>query len=266
MLVVLRPEIASLAPYRQGRPAAADAFKLSSNESPFPPLPSVLEAIAGGARQPVPGWRSHCPAREARRAGRRDGRRGARRRRVRVASSRSSFRQRRAPATRSLYSWRSFEAYPGLVTVAGATSVTVPNLPDGRHDLDAMAAAITDRTRVVIVCTPNNPTSTIVTAARVRRLHGRDPRHRARAARRGLRRVRHRPARRRRSPSARALPEPGGAPHLLQGLRARRTAHRLRGRARGHPGSGTGNADPPLRYRPAQRAALAALEPEPRTN
>src|SRR5690606_22598781 len=56
-----------------------------------------------------------------------------------------------------------FEAYPGLVTVAGATSVRVPNTADHRHDLDAMAAAITDRTRAVIVCTPNNPTGTIVT-------------------------------------------------------------------------------------------------------
>ena len=63
-----------------------------------------------------------------------------------------------------VYSWRSFEAYPGLVTVAGATSVQVPNRPDGGHDLDAMADAITDRTRVVIVCTPNNPTGPIVTA------------------------------------------------------------------------------------------------------
>jgi len=62
-----------------------------------------------------------------------------------------------------VYSWRSFEAYPGLVTVSGATSVRVPNLPDHRHDLAAMAAAVTDRTRVIIVCTPNNPTGTVVT-------------------------------------------------------------------------------------------------------
>jgi histidinol-phosphate aminotransferase len=67
------------------------------------------------------------------------------------------------PGDEVLYSWRSFEAYPGLVTVSGSTSVTVPNTPDHRHDLPAMAAAITDRTRVAIVCSPNNPTSTIVT-------------------------------------------------------------------------------------------------------
>jgi histidinol-phosphate aminotransferase len=48
--------------------------------------------------------------------------------------------------------------------VAGATSVEVPVDAEGRHDLAAMASAVTDRTRVVIVCSPNNPTSTVVTA------------------------------------------------------------------------------------------------------
>jgi histidinol-phosphate aminotransferase len=68
------------------------------------------------------------------------------------------------PGDEILYSWRSFEAYPGIVTVSGAKSITVPNLPDGSHDLTTMAAAITERTRLVLVCTPNNPTSATVTA------------------------------------------------------------------------------------------------------
>jgi len=68
-----------------------------------------------------------------------------------------------APGDEVLYSWRSFEAYPLLVTAVGATNVTVANTADHRHDLPAMAAAITDRTRVVIVCSPNNPTGAIVT-------------------------------------------------------------------------------------------------------
>jgi histidinol-phosphate aminotransferase len=67
------------------------------------------------------------------------------------------------PGDQVVYAWRSFEAYPIAVTVAGAASVAVPVLPDGRHDLDAMAAAVTDRTRVVLVCTPNNPTGPSVT-------------------------------------------------------------------------------------------------------
>ena len=67
-----------------------------------------------------------------------------------------------------IYAWRSFEAYPILVGIMGARSVQVPNLPDGSHDLDAMAAAITNRTRLILVCTPNNPTGPAVTESQIR--------------------------------------------------------------------------------------------------
>jgi histidinol-phosphate aminotransferase len=60
-----------------------------------------------------------------------------------------------------VFGWRAFEAYPIIATVAGGTSVKVP-LRDHVHDLDAMAAAITPRTRLVIICNPNNPTGTAV--------------------------------------------------------------------------------------------------------
>ena len=60
-----------------------------------------------------------------------------------------------------LYGWRSFEIYPLQVRTAGATPVQVP-LTDYTYDLDAMLAAITDRTRLIFVCNPNNPTSTVV--------------------------------------------------------------------------------------------------------
>ncbi len=67
------------------------------------------------------------------------------------------------PGDEILFSWRSFEAYPGLATVAGARAATVPNDAAGGHDLDAMADAVTDRTRMIIVCSPNNPTGPVVT-------------------------------------------------------------------------------------------------------
>jgi histidinol-phosphate aminotransferase len=65
------------------------------------------------------------------------------------------------PGDEILYAWRSFEAYPTLADLAHATSVRVP-LRDETHDLAAMAAAITPRTRLILVCNPNNPTGTVV--------------------------------------------------------------------------------------------------------
>jgi histidinol-phosphate aminotransferase len=68
-----------------------------------------------------------------------------------------------------VYAWRSFEAYPIAVGLTGATSVQVPLTPDARHDLDAMLAAITSVTKVVVVCTPNNPTGPAVGGEELRR-------------------------------------------------------------------------------------------------
>lgn len=162
--VKLRAEIMAAAPYRQGKPAPAEFFKLSSNENPFDPLPEVLEAISAGAINRYPD--AAATVLSDRLAERFGVSRGG----VHVGSGSVSIlaqliQAAAGPGDEVLYSWRSFEAYPGLVTVAGATSVTVPNTADHRHDLAAMAAAVTERTRVAIVCTPNNPTGTTVTAA-----------------------------------------------------------------------------------------------------
>lgn len=149
-------------PYRQGRTAAEDAFKLSSNENPFPPLPAVLDAVTSSRLNRYP-EASALAVRQL--VGARFGvspecvQVGA----GSVAVLAQMISAASAPGDEVVYAWRSFEAYPLLVATAGSTSIQVPLTPDARHDLPAMAAAITDRTRVVIVCSPNNPTSTTVT-------------------------------------------------------------------------------------------------------
>lgn len=164
----LRPDIASLPAYKAGqRPAPREdlvAYKISSNETPFPPLPSVLDAISRAAldvhRYPDPfstrlveaiAERFDVPAASIALGT------GS------VAVCGQIIAAAAGPGDEVLYAWRSFEAYPIWTQIAGATSVQVPLLSDERHDLDGMLAAITDRTRVVFVCNPNNPTGQVVT-------------------------------------------------------------------------------------------------------
>jgi len=159
----IRPEIAALPPYKQGRPAAADGFKLSSNENPFDPLPGVVEALR--AHTALNRYPDATAARLRSALGEKY---GVDADHVLVAAGSVSLLAAFLQAAAStgdevVYAWRSFEAYPGLVLVAGATSVQVPCRADGGHDLDAMAAAVTDRTRCILLCTPNNPTGRVIT-------------------------------------------------------------------------------------------------------
>jgi histidinol-phosphate aminotransferase len=161
----VRPEIAALPPYKQGKQAGAEAFKLSSNENPFDPLPGVLEAMhAASALNRYP------DASAARLRARLGERFGVDPLSVHIGAGSVSILAQLVQATSGpgdevIYAWPSFEAYPGRAIVAGATAVQVPLTPDARHDLGAMADAITDRTRAIIVCSPNNPTGPIVTQA-----------------------------------------------------------------------------------------------------
>jgi histidinol-phosphate aminotransferase len=161
--VRIRPEIASLPSYKQGKQAGADAFKLSSNENPFDPLPSVVAAV--GAAAP---FNRYPDASAGRLRTRLAERYGVGDDAVHIGSGSVSILHQLAlaaggPGTEMIYAWRSFEAYPGLAAVSGTAAVEVPLTADARHDLPAMAAAITDRTRLIIVCSPNNPTGPIVT-------------------------------------------------------------------------------------------------------
>ncbi len=159
----LRAALDGVPAYRAGRPAPAGAFKLSSNENPYSPLPSVVkaldEALAELNRYPDFGAAELVEA-IADRFAVRPAQIGLGTGSVGVAQQ--LVQSTAGPGDELLYAWRSFEAYPIITQIAGATSVRVPLGPGSRHDLPAMLAAVTDRTRLVFVCSPNNPTGTAV--------------------------------------------------------------------------------------------------------
>ena len=161
------PVFNTLPSYAAGKPPAPveglTQYKLSSNENPLGPVPEVARVIAEFAtahRYPDPlstALRQKLSARlgvDADDIVTGAGSLGA------LNQILKTFAGVNADGVQDevIYAWRSFEAYPILVGIMGARSVQVPNLPNGAHDLDAMAAAITDRTRLILVCTPNNPT------------------------------------------------------------------------------------------------------------
>jgi len=143
-----------------------EAIKLASNEVPYGPLPGVVEALVEAAqgvhrypdmgvvalRDALAERYGVAPDRVATGCGS-------------VALAEHLIRAACVPGDEVLYSWRSFEAYPIITATTGAASVRVPNDAEHGHDLRAMAAAVTDRTRVILVCNPNNPTGTSVRRA-----------------------------------------------------------------------------------------------------
>ncbi len=165
--VQIRPTIAALPDYVPGgaAPVGAQAFKLSSNENPYPPLPSVVAAVADAAVD-VNRYPDMLADGLAHALGRTLG--VAPGQVVPTAGSVSALCHAVNafcdPGDEVVLPWRSFEAYPIAIALAGATAVPVPLADDGRLDLPALAGAVTDRTRMVMVCSPNNPTGPAVHA------------------------------------------------------------------------------------------------------
>ena len=179
--VRLRSDREAIPSYKAGqrpapRPDGLVTYKVSSNENPYPPLPSVVAAIQEAAasthRYPDPfstrlvealADRFAVPAEDLVLGT------GS------VAVLGTVIQAAAHPGDEIVFAWRSFESYPIWTRMAHATAVQVPLLPDERHDLDAMAAAITDRTRVVLVCNPNNPTGQYATTDELARFLDRVP-------------------------------------------------------------------------------------------
>ena len=158
----IRPDLDAIAAYVPGRNFPG-AIKLASNETTQGPLPSVRDAIAaavGGVNR-YPDIRATALVESLAKKF------GVATENVAVGNGSVALCQEVVqitcgPGDEVVFAWRSFEAYPIITRVAGATPVQVPLTADHVHDLDAMLAAITDRTRLIFVCNPNNPTGTVV--------------------------------------------------------------------------------------------------------
>lgn len=182
-MIRVRAALDGISPYVPGR-SGADAVgieqalevaRLASNESPYPPAAPVVEAItaAAGALNRYP----DDDVSDLREALARE--HGVDAVQVAVGNGSSELLARFVIATcgpgdNAVFAWPSFVMYPILAELTCAAPRRVP-LAGGRHDLDAMAAAVDARTRVVFVCTPNNPTGCAVGAAELSRFLGTVP-------------------------------------------------------------------------------------------
>ncbi|MGK5534070.1 histidinol-phosphate transaminase [Streptomyces sp. URMC 129] len=174
----LRAALDGIPAYAPGRPAGEGpvSYKLSSNENPYPPLPGVLESALAAARSfnrypdmacsgllsalaehfrvPV----SHLAVGTGS-----------------VGVAQQVVQSTAGPGDEVIFAWRSFEAYPIITQVSGAAAVRVPLTAGEEHDLAAMAAAVTARTRLIFVCNPNNPTGVAIRRAELEEFLDRVP-------------------------------------------------------------------------------------------
>jgi histidinol-phosphate aminotransferase len=155
-----------------------DVALLASNESCFAPLPQVVEAaqrvLGGTHRYPDPSYRhlrralsdryGIAPGRIALGNGSCD---------ILLAAGEALLE----PGAEVVYAWPAFSVYPHLAAASGARAIEVPLDAEDRHDLDTMAAELTVATRLVLVCNPNNPTSTALDLDRVAAFLERVPSH-----------------------------------------------------------------------------------------
>ncbi|MHA6797943.1 histidinol-phosphate transaminase [Bounagaea algeriensis] len=177
MTVRPRADLDQLPAYVAGR-SVPGSIKLASNEVSAGPLPAVLDAINRHApqvhRYPDMGasdltarladWFDVAPGRIAVGCGS-------------VSLCEQLVQAMCEPDDEVVFPWRSFEAYPILTQIAGARQVRVPLTAGHELDLEAVLAAITPRTRVVFVCTPNNPTGTALSPADLEAFLDRVPEH-----------------------------------------------------------------------------------------
>jgi histidinol-phosphate aminotransferase len=166
----IRPEFDGMKPYEPGlrasevrqRTGREDVLKLSSNEYPDGPFPRALEAMAAV----LPRLNRYPDGSVRALRARLSLHWGVDERFISVSSGSNELLRLIGqvvlrPGDEVVYAWPSFVVYPTVARMFGATPVEVPLSADLRHDLPAMLAAVTERTRVLFLCNPNNPTGTI---------------------------------------------------------------------------------------------------------
>ena len=169
----VRPAVDALPAYKPGKAAEqaerehniATAIKLASNENPYPPPAAVIEAVAAACR----GANIYCDHRATAVREALADRLGVAVEQVTVGAGSVALLYQLAtafidPGDEVITPWISFEAYPISVQTMGGTLVRVPLTAEHAFDLDAVAAAVTERTKLVLLATPNNPTGTAVSA------------------------------------------------------------------------------------------------------
>src|SRR4051794_34262169 len=135
--------------------------KLASNESPYPPVPAVIEAatkvLSGVNRYPDP---TNAALRK-----RLSDLHGVPAQRIAIGNGSCDVLLAAGdallePGAELVYAWPSFSVYPHLAAASGARAIEVPLDAEHRHQLPKLREEITAATRLVLVCNPNNPTST----------------------------------------------------------------------------------------------------------
>lgn len=173
-----RPNVAALPSYRPGKGAAqaeaehgiVDAIKLASNETPWGPVPSVVAAIEAAAKT-TNRYADHRATELRATLGSFVGLDPAR---ITVGCGSVGLLQQLLltyvdPGDEVVYPWRSFEVYPVYTSLVGGVAVTTP-LVEGRFDLDAVVDAVGERTKLVILANPNNPTGTALPMSEIAQL------------------------------------------------------------------------------------------------
>jgi len=177
MAITVREDLAGIPDYVPGRKIPG-AVILSSNEVPGAPPDAILTAIAEAAADVNRYPQMSCDDLMVRLSATL----GVEPEWLAVGCGSVSLCQQLIQAMcragdEVVFSWRSFEAYPILTQVVGAVARRVPLTPDHRQDVDGLIAAVTDKTRLVFVCNPNNPTGTVVHADELNRLLDNIPDH-----------------------------------------------------------------------------------------